>query len=92
VKVLTYSLELAEKREKKLIVELDDWNQKASSEVETSLSGNRSKANLIEEELAILNKKKNNLLMIFFVNIFLSYYNLFEIPIFRIQEKLFPSI
>jgi len=62
VKVLTYSLELAEKREKKLIVELDDWNQKASSEVETSLSGNRSKANLIEEELAILNKKKNNLL------------------------------
>jgi hypothetical protein len=62
VKVLTYSLELAEKRERKLIVELDDWKQKAGSEVETSLTGNRQKANLVEEELAILNKKKNNLL------------------------------
>ncbi len=30
VKVLTYSLELAEKREKKLIEELDEWKQKAS--------------------------------------------------------------
>jgi len=62
VKVLTYSLELAEKREKKLMLELDDWKQKASEEVETSLSGNRSKFNLVEEELAILNKKKNNML------------------------------
>ncbi|MFN3695490.1 MAG: DUF4175 family protein, partial [Ignavibacterium sp.] len=31
-------------------------------EVEISLTGNRQKSNLIEEELAILNKKKNNLL------------------------------
>jgi hypothetical protein len=62
LKVLTYSLELAEKREKKLILELEDWKQRASKEVEESLTGNKQKVNLIEEELAILNKKKNNLL------------------------------
>jgi chromosome segregation ATPase len=62
LKVLTYSLELAEKREKKLILELEDWKQRASTEIEESLSGNRQKLNIIEEELAILNKKKNNLL------------------------------
>lgn len=62
VKVLTYSLELAEKREKKLMLELDDWKQKANEEVETSLSGNRNKFNLVEEELNILNKRKNTML------------------------------
>ncbi len=62
LKVLTYSLELAEKREKKLILELEDWRQRASTEIEQSLSGNRQKLNIIEEELSILNKKKNNLL------------------------------
>ena len=62
LKVLTYSLELAEKREKKLILELEDWKQRASTEIEESLSGNRQKKNILEEELAILNKKKNNLL------------------------------
>ncbi|MCD6066421.1 MAG: ATP-binding protein [Bacteroidetes bacterium] len=62
VKVLSYSLELAEKREKKLMLELDDWKQKASEEIEASLSGNRNKFNLVEEELSILNKKKNNML------------------------------
>lgn len=62
LKVLTYSLELAEKREKKLILELEDWKQRASKEVEESLTGNKQKVNLIEEELSILNKKKNNLL------------------------------
>ena len=62
LKVLTYSLELAEKREKKLILELEDWKQRASKEVEESLTGNKQKVNIIEEELAILNKKKNNLL------------------------------
>lgn len=62
LKVLDYSLELADKREKKLILELEDWKQRASAEVEESLSGNRQKVNIIEEELAILNKKKNNLL------------------------------
>ena len=62
LKVLTYSLELAEKREKKLILELEDWKQRASTEIEQSLSGNRQKLNIIEEELSILNKRKNNLL------------------------------
>ncbi len=62
VKVLTYSLELAEKREKKLMNEFEDWKQKASAETEEALKGNRQKQNIVEEELAILNKKKNNLL------------------------------
>ncbi len=69
LKVLTYSLELAEKREKKLILELEDWKQRASKEVEESLTGNKQKVNIIEEELAILNKKKNNLLNDFNVQI-----------------------
>jgi hypothetical protein len=59
VKVLEYSLELADKREKKLVVELEEWNQKANQEIETSLTGNRQKANLLEEELSILSKRKN---------------------------------
>jgi chromosome segregation ATPase len=59
VKVLEYSLELADKREKKLVVELEEWQQKASTEVETSLTGNRQKQNLLEEELSILSKRKN---------------------------------
>lgn len=62
VKVLTYSLELADKREKKLADELEEWKGKAGKEVEESLSGNRQRLNIIEEELSILNKKKNNLL------------------------------
>jgi hypothetical protein len=62
VKVLTYSLELADKREHKLGSELEEWRSKAGVEVEQSLTGNRQRLNLIEEELAILTKKKNNLL------------------------------
>lgn len=62
VKVLTYSLELADKREQKLATELEDWRSRAGKEVEESLTGNRQRLNLIEEELSILNKKKNNLL------------------------------
>jgi hypothetical protein len=62
VKVLTYSLELADKREKKLSEELEDWNSRAGKEIEESLTGNRQRLNIIEEELAILNKKKNVLL------------------------------
>lgn len=61
VKVLTYSLELADKREHKLGSELEEWRHKAGIEVEQSLTGNRQRLNIIEEELAILNKKKNNL-------------------------------
>ncbi|MBS1653018.1 MAG: ATP-binding protein [Bacteroidetes bacterium] len=59
VKVLSYSLELAEKREQKLQLELDEWKQKASEEIEQSLIGNKQRINILEEELAILNKKKN---------------------------------
>ncbi len=59
VKVLEYSVELADKREKKLVIELEEWNQKANLEIETSLTGNRQKANLLEEELSILSKRKN---------------------------------
>jgi hypothetical protein len=62
LKVLTYSLELAEKREKKLILELEDWKHRASTEIEEALTGNRQKLNIVEEELAVLNKRKNNLL------------------------------
>lgn len=59
VKVLEYSLELADKREKKLVIELEEWQQKASTEIESSLTGNRQKQNLLEEELSILSKRKN---------------------------------
>ncbi|MFI5164501.1 MAG: ATP-binding protein, partial [Bacteroidia bacterium] len=59
VKVLIYSLELAEKRETKLVAELEEWNTKANSEVESTLTGNRQKQNLLEEELSILSKRKN---------------------------------
>ncbi len=62
VKVLAYSLELADKREQKLLAEILEWKEKAGSEIETSLSGNKQKLVLAEEELAILNKKKNSLL------------------------------
>lgn len=62
VKVLTYSLELADKREHKLGSELEEWRHKAGVEVEQSLTGNRQRLNIIEEELTLLNKKKNNLL------------------------------
>lgn len=62
VKVLSYSLELAEKREKKLISELEEWKAKANEEIEASLSGNRQKLNLVEEDLMILNKRKNSFL------------------------------
>ena len=62
VKILAYSLELADKREKKLADEFEDWQSRAGKEVEESLTGNRQRLNIIEEELSILNKKKNNLL------------------------------
>ncbi len=62
VKVLTYSLELADKREHKLGSELEEWRHKAGVEIEQSLTGNRQRLNIIEEELTLLNKKKSNLL------------------------------
>ncbi len=69
VKVLAYSLELADKREAKLIEELEEWKQRAGTEIESSLSGNRQKLNLIEEELAVLNKKRNTVLSDFNVQL-----------------------
>ncbi|MBK9284826.1 MAG: ATP-binding protein [Sphingobacteriaceae bacterium] len=62
IKVLTYSLELAEKRELKLAGELEEWKQKAGKDIEQTLSGNRQRLNIVEEELSILNKKKNVLI------------------------------
>jgi hypothetical protein len=62
VKVLSYSLELADKKEQKLNHELEDWGGRAGKEVEETLTGNRQRLNIIEEELSILNKKKNVLL------------------------------
>ncbi|MGE0567042.1 MAG: ATP-binding protein [Bacteroidia bacterium] len=62
VKVLSYSLELADNREKKLLQELEDWQVRAGKEVEESLMGNRQRLNIVEEELAVLNKKKNQIL------------------------------
>lgn len=69
VKVLSYSLELADKREQKLTEELDEWKQRAGTEIESSLSGNRQKLSLIEEELSVLNKKKNAVLTDFNVQL-----------------------
>ena len=62
LKVLTYSLDLADKREKKLSDELEDWKNRAGKEVEETLTSNRQRVNIIDEELSILNKKKNMLL------------------------------
>jgi hypothetical protein len=62
VKVLTYSIELAEKREKKLTSELEEWKMKAGSEIEESIKGNKQKQNLVEEELTLLQKRKSTLL------------------------------
>ncbi len=69
VKILAYSLELADKREKKLADEFEDWQTRAGKEIEESLTGNRQRLNIIEEELSILNKKKNVLLSEFNVQL-----------------------
>lgn len=62
VKILSYSLELAEKREKKLLTELEEWKTKAGTEVEDTMKSIKQKQNIVEEELAILQKKKNTVL------------------------------
>jgi nitrogen fixation protein FixH len=61
-KILTYSLELADKREKKLQNELSDWKQKASLEIEEQLTENRRKQQQLDEDLSNLNTKKNAIL------------------------------
>ncbi len=65
VKVLTYALELAENKEKKINIELEDWKQQAQKNVELSLTSNRQKINIVEEELSIIEKKKKILLQAF---------------------------
>ena len=62
IKVLSYSLELAEQKEQKLNAELEEWKNRARQETEQSLSGNRQRFNLLEEELQLLTRKKNILL------------------------------
>lgn len=62
IKVLSYSLELAEQKEQKLNLELEEWNTRARQETEQSLSGNRQRYNILEEELQLLTRKKNVML------------------------------
>lgn len=58
IKVLSYSLDLAEKKERKLVDENEEWKIKASKEIEEALVGNNQRLNIIEEEKILLEKKK----------------------------------
>ncbi len=58
IKVTQYTIELAEKKERKLLIELEEWKTKAAKETDTSLQSIREKITMIEEELAILKKRK----------------------------------
>lgn len=58
VKVLAYSLELAEKREIKLSEDLLEWRKKENLEIENVLGSNRQKQNLVDEELSVLEKRR----------------------------------
>lgn len=58
IKVIQYAIEIAEKKERKLIIELEEWKTKAAKETDTSLQSIREKIAMIEEELNILNKRK----------------------------------
>ncbi len=58
IKVIQYAIELAEKKERKLIVELEEWKTKNAKEVDNSLKSVREKIAMVEDELAILNKRK----------------------------------
>ncbi len=58
IKVILYAIELAEKKEKKRLIELEEWKSKAAKETDTSLQFIREKIVIIEEELAILKKRK----------------------------------
>ena len=55
VKVLTYSIDLAEKREKKLQADLEEWKSKAGIEVEDSLKQIKQKQNQIKMVQTLLN-------------------------------------
>lgn len=58
IKVTQYAIELAEKKERKLLIELEEWKTKAAKETDTSLQNIREKIAMIEEELSILKKRK----------------------------------
>ncbi|GAB4451674.1 MAG: ATP-binding protein [Bacteroidia bacterium] len=58
IKVTQYAIELAEKKERKLLIELEEWKSKAAKETDASLHNIREKIAMIEEELSILKKRK----------------------------------
>lgn len=58
IKVTQYAIELAEKKERKLLIELEEWKTKAAKETDASLQSIREKIAMIEEELSILRKRK----------------------------------
>ncbi len=58
IKVLLYSIELAEKKERKQLIELEEWKSKGAQESDSSVKTIREKIVMIDEELAILNKRK----------------------------------
>lgn len=58
IKVIQYAIELAEKKERKLLIELEEWKTKAAKETDNTLKSIREKIAMIEEELNILNKRK----------------------------------
>ncbi len=58
IKVTQYAIELAEKKERKLLIELEEWKTKAAKETDASLQNIREKITMIEEEIAILKKRK----------------------------------
>ncbi len=65
LKTLLYALEMAGKKEKKILAEKEEWLKKAEEESDQALKGNRQKLNVLEEELSVLNKKKNLILETF---------------------------
>ncbi|GIV27524.1 MAG: hypothetical protein KatS3mg027_1338 [Bacteroidia bacterium] len=60
IKVTQYAIELAEKKERKLLIELEEWKTKAAKETDASLQTIREKITMIEEEIAILKKRRTN--------------------------------
>jgi len=58
LKALLYSLEIAGKKEKKLLAEKEEWLKKAQQETDDALTGMRQKINMLEEEVNLLTRKK----------------------------------
>jgi len=57
-KVTQYAIELAEQKARKLIIELEELKTKAAKETDASLQSIREKIAMIEEEIAILKKRR----------------------------------